>query len=250
MDEIFLLPFGTPISKYKITEEIKEGLFMITQSFVTGEMQELITSCSTGITTIFADSVATSVEGILIKNDDELVEAVSSKKYDTFKRHGSPYQGYLSRGKKELIDNILSKNFPNIEDKEVVIFLLGGALNKQVDKTYKSGNITMKIKNLLDDSTRHPKYNYYTVLQEKYEKLNPFYNTCKHEGDDVNTRYEELLNKKEGRLITIHFYETVRRIFEWYYEIHSKEGIPTWEHLKQPDYKGLYDFDTYQLPII
>ncbi len=66
--------------------------------------------------------------------------------------------------------------------------------------------------------------------------MNQFYNTTKHGKEEKNKKCEDKLNTPIGREITIDYFETVRRIFRWYYKKHIQGGIPVWDELKTIKY--------------
>jgi len=124
---------------------------------------------------------------------------------------------------------------PRVSKKTKAILNLGAALNHQIDKnpsiTDKSvipDDINWKLDHL-GLKVENPK------LFHKYKDLNPFYNASKHQQRPENKAKLELLKKPIGIKITIDYFETVRRIFQWYYRKFAN-GLPDWDVLKPIKY--------------
>lgn len=221
--------------------------------FSRGVMPVEITQCSTAINCITAIDL-TQNKPIVITTKEHLKHCVENKIIDpnNLKRTESTHQGFLRYAKKHLISKILNDPFPSIEDKEIVILLMGTALNKQIDKTpsvkgLKTDGIISKLKSIdLNNSNDCEK-----KLHDDYKELNKYYNASKHEKESCNIKYEKILSTEDGRLITIHFFETVRKIFIWYYKKYASGCVPDWDELEEINYFSygiVYDFNSYNLP--
>jgi len=155
----------------------------------------------------------------------------------------SIHHGRLKEAKNILLSEVLPKLY-NAPARQDVISNLGIALNKQVDQNRKIHNnksvgdsINEKLQYLGLDKDK-------SKLYKKHESLNRYYNAVKHSGRPNSIRLEKKLKDKDGLIITIDYFETVRRIFRWYYKKHG-EGIPDWDELKPikyPDFNMKYRF--------
>ncbi|HUV06814.1 MAG TPA: hypothetical protein VMX75_03725 [Spirochaetia bacterium] len=133
-----------------------------------------------------------------------------------------------------MVDKLLSNN-PTPFDIQKVISECGIALNYQIDK-----NPVIFGKKEIKDDIHHklralhldqddPK------LAEKYGNLNRFYNATKHAKSVQNRANESTLSGPLGREIAIDFFETVKRIFAWYYEKYA-DDLPRWDELTRIEY--------------
>lgn len=161
----------------------------------------------------------------------------------------SPHKIYLQRAKEHMQLYVLSDPIPMLADMEIVLLLLGAALNKQIDKNAVAKSIeSEKIIEKLKAVNRTAKNPYERRLLSDYTILNTYYNSTKHGSKPVNDKYEQHLCTSEGKRIIIHHFETTRRIFKWYYLNFSSSGIPQWDELMEIDYKKFnidYDYNTY-----
>jgi hypothetical protein len=73
-------------------------------------------------------------------------------------------------------------------------------------------------------------------LYEKHRRLNRFYNATKHARTVDNQNCRLRLASRDGRRIAVDYFETVRRIFRWYYRKYAA-GIPDWDELKPISYR-------------
>jgi len=148
----------------------------------------------------------------------------------------SLHQSRLHDAKELLISNVLINN-PSVYDINRVISDMGIALNMQVDKNYLiynqrsvPDNINQKLEILgLNNSN--------SKLYKKYTNLNKYYNATKHAKQEENRRIQSILTTADGQLIAIDFFETVKRIFRWYYNKYSG-SVPDWEELKPIKYSS------------
>ncbi len=146
----------------------------------------------------------------------------------------SVHQMRLRDAKEVLLRNVLEKNHTTY-DIQKVISNCGIALNYQIDKNpVVFGNkgikddIYDKLKALELDKDK-PK------LSVKYASLNRYYNATKHAKTPKNRADELELSRPQGKHIAIDFFETVQRIFSWYYKKYTN-GLPFWDELKPIDY--------------
>lgn len=152
---------------------------------------------------------------------------------DNAKRIANPHLQNLIDGGKKLIEEILSIEFPTILEKMNTINLLGTALNNQVDQhkdVYgkKVNGIPEKLR-LIELELKNNR------LFNKYLNLNPYFVAIKHPQDKNKDKKRQELNGLRGTKITIDFFETVRKIFKWYYK--ETEGVvPKWDVLKSIKY--------------
>jgi hypothetical protein len=153
----------------------------------------------------------------------------------------SIHKRYLKDAKSNLIKLISEQKFPSIDDKAVVINAFGDALNSQIDQHSKvfekniRGGMPIKLKEIglhLYDNGK---------LYDKYNSLNPYYNASKHRDTKEHKKKLKHLYGIRGTKITIEYFETVRRIFKWYYR-NSPGGVPKWDELEKIDYRpyGIY----------
>lgn len=154
------------------------------------------------------------------------------------KRTISIHKRYLKDAKDNFINLVLKNRYPFIDDKSTVINALGDALNFQIDQH--PDIFDEKIIGIDNKLLKIGLHLYWEgKLYKKYIGLNPYYNATKH---PQNKTYKEKINRlngPKGVKITIDFFETIRRIFKWYYKT-IVGTIPDWDELKPNNYT-VYD---------
>jgi hypothetical protein len=158
----------------------------------------------------------------------------------------SLHQLRLRESKATLIDCLLKRN-PSTFEVEKVISAAGIALNYQIDKhpavfgnALVPDDIHQKLRALqfeIDDRE----------IATKYQSLNRYYNATKHAKTPSNRQDEETLAGTSGREIAIDYFETVRRIFLWYYKKYDA-GVPAWNELEEIDYPAFGS--SYQFSVL
>lgn len=184
---------------------------------------------------------------IFYHNDDQLKFELTSLLQQGYfftsenvKRACSIHQLKLKEVKSILINNIIMQN-PTPYDIQQVILLCGIALNLQIDKNpiiFNNQSICDNINHKLSElqlENDEPK------LFRKYSNLNKFYNATKHNKTIRNRNDETMLNSPLGKEIAIDFFETVIKIFYWYYKKHVN-SVPDWDELQSIDYSK-YNFN-------
>ena len=207
-------------------------------------MKEKLTSSSTTEPSISVEinGPPSKLETFNYINDEQTARDLHSliKNGHTFSkenvyRNVSIHQNRLKDAKAKLLDEVLRKP-NNAYAREAVISGLGMALNYQIDinplihDQSVPDNINKKLQllGLKTDNSR---------LCEKYNFLNKYYNAVKHRGRPENVRNAQQLMGTDGLIITIDFFETVRKIFRWYYRKYAKD-IPDWDELKVIKYSN------------
>jgi hypothetical protein len=156
----------------------------------------------------------------------------------------SIHQNRLRDARRDLLA-LLTASQRSVYQLQTVISNLGVALNMQIDKHPSvfgnktlPDNINEKLRYLgleCDDARLFTKHNH----------LNRFYNATKHAKSEENRRVQDRLNNPDGLLIGIDYFETIRRIFIWYYR-KSTGTVPQWEELEDIPYSQYgvtYNFD-------
>jgi hypothetical protein len=205
----------------------------------------VVTTVSTTCTSCIHIDASRSPPGcpssvLIFCRDDEQIAAEANKlwlsgyrwTYKNISRTESLHQARLSRAKATLIQHVL----PNPIDPDhvhQVISEVGIALNEQVDlnpvaSSCASNDINSKL-TALGMFAGSPLY-------EKHRRLNRFYNATKHARTVDNQNCRLRLASRDGRRIAVDYFETVRRIFRWYYRKYAA-GIPDWDELKPISYR-------------
>jgi len=156
------------------------------------------------------------------------------------KMTSSYHQDLLREAKSNLCEQILGRN-PSPSVIMQTILNAGTALNSQLDQDSRAQYIA-GIDNKLDavglKVANEP-------LFEKYVNLNPFYNSTKHEDRPATKRTRAQLEGLTGSMIATDYFETVRRVFLWYYE--QKAAVPLWQELEPIDYSKFAISYTFNL---
>jgi len=158
----------------------------------------------------------------------------------------SIHQNRLRDAKQNLL-TVVKKIKPSVYELQKIILELGVALNIQIDKDSKvfgnpsvrdNINDKLRVLGLELDNQR---------LFKKHQNLNKFYNITKHAKKLEDRRLEDLLKSPDGLIITIDYFETIKRVFCWYYKRHAV-GVPKWDELRPVTwsfhhvrYRFLYD---------
>jgi len=157
----------------------------------------------------------------------------------------SIHQNKLRQAKTLLIKGISTSRF-SLQEKLDTIGNSGIALNLQIDldpivkgNTSLGNNIYKKMEaiGLKTDNRK---------LYEKYTGLNPYYNATKHANKPKYRKLVQELISESGIRITIDFFETVRRIFVWYYR-KTPSGVPDWDELYEINYSSYISSYRYSL---
>jgi hypothetical protein len=146
----------------------------------------------------------------------------------------SIWQLRLRDAKQTLLEKLLIQT-PTPFDVQKVVSDSGIALNYQADKALAMRNV----RDLGDDICQKLTYlgleSDERKLHAKYRSLNRYYNATKHAKTLSNESAIADLSGQLGKEIAIDYFETVVRIFSWYYTQHA-DGIPNWDELKPVDY--------------
>ena len=140
-----------------------------------------------------------------------------------FFRLENPMRENLTEARRILLERILPIGKPAIsQDKRNVINLMGIVLDMQTGKDSlifaKSGTNRMI-----------PRLNMINVpekLRKDYESFHDYYNATKHANKPVHSALLSEIGSDEGRLITVKYFEYVRRVLEWYYRTQGVSDIP------------------------
>ena len=215
-------------------------IYEIIERYRGNQMEEKLTISSTGPILVVRINIPPGKVDIKYTNDVQVAKALGSlikKGYmfsvEDVSRTVSIHQNRLEAAKAKLLNEVLK--IPNTAyARQDAILQLGTALNYQIDSNpmihgkRNPDNIYVKLPLLgLESDNRK--------LYEKYKSLNKYYNAVKHQGSPENRRNADKLKGTDGLAITIDFFETVRRLFRWYYKKFGK-GIPDWDELKPIHY--------------
>jgi hypothetical protein len=224
------------------------------------QMNEIFTVSSTATNCLVVNAktfpaAGTSSVLLFYRSDDQvqaelcsLLETGYAFTEEDVSRTVSVHQSRLKEAKQRLLAEVLPKPF-NAFAREDVIMNLGVALNLQVDVDPLIHNIPSIKDNILEKLWALGCEKAKPDLYKKYKSLNKFYNAVKHKGRPENVQNEARLKEPEGLRLTIDYFETVRRIFRWYYRKNTG-SIPDWDELKgirYSDYNVRYRFRLAQL---
>ena len=105
----------------------------------------------------------------------------------------------------------------------------------------REAGIDLKLRELRLSNTETQK------LYDKYLDLNKYYNATKHGVTDQIRRAQAAFNSPDGKLICAEYFETARRIFQWYYRnFSSAKRAPKRDELQRigyMDYKMKYKYN-------
>jgi hypothetical protein len=237
-------------------DEMSKLAGIVGTKYSLGEIQFTPTVLSTDCNLLYIPSVApdgsakTHLVGLSVdKPVSESVLEILMDGYtfnpDDVRITDSRHQGLLREARTLLCSQVLTAANPLPSVLEQVVSNLGIALNKQIDKDPCVRNkglkddINAKLRAIgLETDNRD--------LFEKHRNLNSFYNASKHEAQQQNLDALKKLQGSEGRYIVIDYFETVIRIFQWYYAKQPR-GVPAWKELATLDYSTYGINYTYDL---
>ena len=236
-------------------KDLPEDVDDIIKRYQSGAIERSLTfsSTATNVFSVLAKNGTVNAFTLVasVTNTDDLKAQLMSVKKDGYEFDPdsaqvacSLHQNRLRNAKKVLISDILPFVRPTPDIITDVIDNCGRALCRQIDidrriftQCANSGiNSKLAVLGLSGNSTKR--------LYDKYCDLNKYYNASKHEDDSRMRRAVEKLNSDDGKFICIDFFETVRRIFKWYYRKYAG-GIPDWDELatiRYSDYCVQYTF--------